>query len=371
MDVIGQKHVVLPVLNSLGNNTYPQSVLFSGIHGTGKTTLARIVAMYLNCTESNKPCGICNSCVSILNKSNQDVIEVNAADHRGINDIRSIIDRAQYAPVGKSKVFILDEVHRLTIDAQNSLLKILEEPPNGVYFILATTEKEKLLPTILSRCQIHDLRRVDTPTIVKRLVKISESENKYLQNDVLMFIAEQAKGSVRDAITLLEKVFEQSEPDIESVKSLLGKAEDTLIQELIAFTIGNKPGEAFMVVQNLVESGTDFEQTVVGIENWLQQILFAKVGQTENNEAMNQSSIIPQSDIVRLFDCFTKWRTRFTPVQRMSIEVAIAEYCSEKEVAPPVKVVVPVTDQEKPKRPWEVAMEQTEQARPTEFSSSF
>ena len=364
-NVIGQSHVVGPVKNALLNNSFPRSVLFYGIHGTGKTTLARIVAMFLNCSGEDKPCLECSSCKAILDKRSQDVIEINAADHRGIGDIRNIIDRAQYAPIGKAKIFILDEVHRLTVDAQNSLLKILEEPPSDVYFVLATTEVDKLLPTILSRCQRHDLRRVTSSEIEERLSTICGVENKQVDDKILNYIAGEAKGSVRDAITLLEKIFEHEEVTVENFKELLGQAKDETTFSFVECLLDRKVADAFAVIETAVTDGTNLEQFMSSVEELLQKVLYAKVCNTDDQNFKSLADKTTSAFLVSCFNALTKWRTRFMPIQRLTFEVAVTDVCSVPQVvatqAPqPVRnVFIP----SKVERPWEQQMTAEPQAK--------
>lgn len=336
-EVIGQSHVTVPIMGAIKSGSYPRSLLFSGIHGTGKTTLARIVSMVLNCEADKKPCLQCQSCRTILAQTNQDIIEINSADHRGIEAIRSIIDRAQYSPLGKAKVFILDEVHRLTTDAQNSLLKILEEPPQNVYFILATTEKDKLLPTILSRCQIHDLRRVTEEDLIVNLKRILQGEGKELDELILVQIAQEAKGSVRDSVSLLEKLLEFEDLTVDNLREKMGQADTELVKLFAKSLITLQLAGAFTVIEEVVKVGTNMEQFSVEVEKWFQKLLYAKAGVPVEEEAIDQASLTSTGFLVKCLDSLTKWKTRFMPVARLNFETAAADiignYVSQATVA--------------------------------------
>ena len=208
-NVVGQESLVKALSNAIELNRIANAYLFCGPRGTGKTSTARILAKSLNCEHGPTltPCQKCASCVDITNTSGLDVIEIDAASNRGIQDAKDLIAQVQYAPInGKYKIFIIDEVHMLSNDAFNALLKTFEEPPKNVIFILATTEPHKVLETIVSRCQRFDLRRITTDDIVKRLKEISELENIKISNDALFTIAKNVSGVLRYSLALLDQV---------------------------------------------------------------------------------------------------------------------------------------------------------------------
>jgi len=351
--VVGQGHVTKTLLNALNEGHLPQSILFSGIHGTGKTTLGRILALALNCEnpKNSEPCLECQSCKSILNQSSQDVLELNAADHRGIDAIRTIIDRASYAPLGTAKVFILDEAHRLTVDAQNSLLKILEEPPKNVYFFLATTEKEKLLPTILSRCQIHDLRRVSEENILSNLKSILEKEGKSVKQENLSIIARSSKGSIRDSITILEKVL--STDDSELVEIL--NSGHVLVTKIFEALAEQSLGSAFLALQEALKT-VSVETLNDVIEQELNNLLYAHAGVTDKTDELFSLEFV-----LEMIDSFTYWKTQLLPLRAFTLETAMARICLKKNVVQ-TEQSIEIPAKAKKSRPWE---------QPVESESSF
>ncbi len=238
-DIIGQESLVKALSNAIELNRIANAYLFCGPRGTGKTSSARIFAKSLNCVNGPTltPCQKCASCVDITNAAGLDVIEIDAASNRGIQDAKELISQVQYAPInGKYKIFIIDEVHMLSNDAFNALLKTFEEPPENVIFILATTEPHKVLETIVSRCQRFDLRRITTEDIIKRLRQISDLENIKITDEALFTIAKNVSGGLRDSLALLDQVSilgVKEEITKELIEDLLGKINfDTLLNLL-------------------------------------------------------------------------------------------------------------------------------------------
>lgn len=238
-DIVGQESLVKALSNAIELNRIANAYLFCGPRGTGKTSSARILAKSLNCEHGPtlEPCQKCASCVDITNATGLDVIEIDAASNRGIQDAKDLIAQVQYAPInGKYKIFIIDEVHMLSNDAFNALLKTFEEPPKNVIFILATTEPHKVLETIVSRCQRFDLRRITTDDIIKRLREISDLENIKITDDALFTIAKNVSGGLRDSLALLDQVSilgVKEEIDKDLIEELLGKINfDTLLNLL-------------------------------------------------------------------------------------------------------------------------------------------
>ncbi len=216
-EVAGQKHIVQTLKNALAENKIAHAYLFCGPRGTGKTTLARLFAKALNCEEGfGHQCNHCENCLSITEGNHPDVIEIDAASNRGIDDIRNLIDRVRYAPIrGKYKIYIIDEVHMLTTEAFNALLKTLEEPPANVVFILATTEPFKLMPTILSRCQRYDFTKVSDRELSEKLNEICQKEEVEVEGKALNKIIELADGGVRDALSMLDQALAYSGKKLE------------------------------------------------------------------------------------------------------------------------------------------------------------
>ncbi|MGH7844796.1 MAG: DNA polymerase III subunit gamma/tau, partial [Candidatus Binatia bacterium] len=214
-DVAGQEHITRILVNAIRADRIAHAYLFSGIRGVGKTTAARILAKALNCVEgpTADPCNQCDRCQEISRGSSIDVYEIDGASNRGIDEVREIIENVRYQPAkSRFKIYIIDEVHQVTKDAFNALLKTLEEPPPFAKFILATTEPHRLPETILSRCQRLDFRRIAVREIVHRLKQIAEAENLRIAEGALLLIAREADGSMRDAQSLLEQVLSYAGP---------------------------------------------------------------------------------------------------------------------------------------------------------------
>jgi DNA polymerase-3 subunit gamma/tau len=237
-DVLGQDAIVTTLKNALHNSRLAHAYLFCGLRGTGKTSLLRILAKALNCRNLNaesEPCNQCSSCLDILNNRSLDVLEIDGASHRGIDDIRQINETIVYAPThGKYKIYIIDEVHMLTKEAFNALLKPLEEPPPTVKFIFATTEPHKVLPTIISRCQRFDLNRISPQLIVKKLKQILGSLEISYEEEALFLISELSDGSLRDAESLLDQLicFDNSHITVKNAASAFALIDKSLFFRL-------------------------------------------------------------------------------------------------------------------------------------------
>ncbi len=263
-DLVGQELLVKILSNAINNDRLAHAYILTGVRGVGKTTTARLIAMSINCKNRGKkncePCGNCDSCKSTTSDSNLDVIEIDAASNTGVDDIREIIDNVKYKPViGDYKIFIIDEVHMLSKSAFNALLKTLEEPPEHVKFIFATTEIKKVPITVLSRCQRFDLHRIENKILSDHLLKISKLENIDIDLDAISLLVRSADGSVRDGLSLLDQAITSPNEKVDSqtVISMLGLADREKIFNLIEIILEGDALGAINKYKELYELGAD------------------------------------------------------------------------------------------------------------------
>ena len=315
-EVVGQEPVVRTLGRAIETGRVSHAYLFSGPRGTGKTSTAKVLAMGLNCTKgpTPEPDGTCESCRAIINNSSLDVVEMDAASNRGIDEIRDLRDRVNLAPVaGRMKVYIIDEVHMLTAEAFNALLKMLEEPPEHVVFVLATTEKHKVLPTIISRCQSFDFRRPGVETLKGKLAEIAESEGIEVEPEALTVIAREGRGSFRDAEGLLDQLSSFSEGPITAarVRELLGSVGPEALFETTAALHERRAADALRLVDRLSNEGRDLGQFVGELLSHLRtlmllphapEVALAGVGAEERGPLQEQANSIPTAEIVRLIE---------------------------------------------------------------------
>ena len=263
-DLIGQESLVAILSNAIVNNRIAHAYVLTGVRGVGKTTTARLIAMSLNCqkreSKSFEPCGSCESCFSIRQDRNLDVIEIDAASKTGVDDIREIIDHVKYKPVNSTyKIFIIDEVHMLSKNAFNALLKTLEEPPEHVKFIFATTEVKKIPITILSRCQRFDLHRIENKLLTSYLFKVSELEKINIEQDAMTLIVRAADGSVRDGLSLLDQAIVNQNESISAnqIIDMLGLADRGKIFDLLNYIFQGNAIKALQIYNELHQAGAD------------------------------------------------------------------------------------------------------------------
>ncbi len=279
-DIVGQEHVTSTLSNELKEGKISHAYLFNGSRGTGKTTCARILAKAVNCLapKDGNPCNECEICRGIDNSSILDVIEIDAASNRGVDNIRDLTDEAAFTPANaKYRVYIIDEVHMLTIEAFNALLKTLEEPPEHVKFILATTEVHKLPPTILSRCQRFDFRRIPVEDIVKRLKFVCESEGLTIDDSAAALVAGIADGALRDALSLLDQCASRSKNiTAEVVESAAGMAGKTYLYDLADALNGKDTAKVFQMIDDLHNASCDMERLCSELINHFRNLMVVK-----------------------------------------------------------------------------------------------
>jgi DNA polymerase III subunit gamma/tau len=314
--IVGQEPVVRTLRRAIETDRVSHAYLFSGPRGTGKTSTAKVLAMGLNCEKgpTPEPDGTCESCRAIVGNSSMDVLEMDAASNRGIDEIRDLRDKVNLAPVaGRMKVYIIDEVHMLTAEAFNALLKMLEEPPEHVVFVLATTEKHKVLPTIISRCQSFDFRRPSIETLVGKLDEIADAENIEVEPEALTVIAREGRGSFRDAEGLLDQLSSFAEGRITAsmVRELLGGVGPESLIETTYALHERRAADALRIVDSLSGGGKDLGQVVGELLAHLRNLMLlpyapevalAEVGTEERPQLEEQANTIPTAGVVRIIE---------------------------------------------------------------------
>src|SRR5919112_688534 len=314
--VAGQEPVVRTLRRALETDRVAHAYLFSGPRGTGKTSTAKILAMGLNCAEgpTSEPDRTCESCRAIINNSSMDVLEMDAASNRGIDEIRDLRDKVNLAPAqGRMKVYIIDEVHMLTTEAFNALLKMLEEPPEHVVFVLATTEKHKVLPTIISRCQSFAFRRPGVSLLSEKLREISEAEGIEAEPAALTAIAREGRGSFRDAEGLLDQLASFADGPITAarVRELLGSAGSEVLQETTEALYERRAADALRIVERIQNEGRDLSRFTGELIAHLRRLMLLphvpeialdEIGVEERPDLEEQAGRIPTAGVVRMIE---------------------------------------------------------------------
>ncbi|HXK15233.1 MAG TPA: DNA polymerase III subunit gamma/tau [Gaiellaceae bacterium] len=316
-EVVGQEAVVRTLTNAITSGKVRQAYLFAGPRGTGKTSLARILAKAVNCAHGPTPTpdGTCHACVAIAAGTSLDVIEMDAASQRGIDDIRDIRDRVVLQPVeGQYKVYILDEAHQLTDAAWNALLKLIEEPPPHLLFVFCTTELQKVLPTVRSRCQTFVFQRPRLADLVKVLRWIADGEEIDVPDAALALIARAARGAYRDAVSTLDQLASATGGAItvQDVLQLLGAVEDEVLFRLCDMVVGNETADALLFLEELSEQGQDLGRLVTDLLEHLRHLLLVQhmnevpdslpVTDEARERLREQANQLPVATVVRLID---------------------------------------------------------------------
>lgn len=349
-DVIGQPHVTDLLKKAIETGRIAHAYLFCGPRGVGKTSCARILAMCLNCQQgpTTKPCGTCSACLEVAKGSSFDVLEIDGASNRGIDEIRTLRENVKFAPsYGRFKIYIVDEVHMLTMEAFNALLKTLEEPPEHVKFIFATTSPNKVPDTILSRCQRFDFKRIPLSTTVELLGNVCQKENLSIDQDALYAIAKAAQGGLRDALSILDQVSALNSREIKAddVFGMLGIVETSLLFELSGFIANRDCASALKVLDQIIEKGKDAKQLAKDITDHFRNLMVVKVGGktmgklidypvTIKEMLLEQSNQLTLKQILGAIDELINAQetARITESIRMSLEVAIAKMTYSEDV---------------------------------------
>ena len=302
-EVVGQEHIKKALTSAIELNKISHAYLFTGPRGTGKTSTARIFAKSLNCKEGPtiNPCGKCENCIDITNSTPMDVIEIDAASNRKVEDAQNILEKVMYAPVNsRYKIYIIDEVHMLSTTAFNALLKTLEEPPKNVIFILATTEVHKVLDTIKSRCQRFDFKRITTDDIVKHLKYISEQEKINITDDALYTIAKNSAGGMRDSIALLDQLSVLNSKDAistDDINNLLGRLSFDTLNSLCKSIIESNHQEAVEILNKIYNSGNEPVQILTNLMDYFKNLLIAKNCQKDITIELTQANEVQVSEL--------------------------------------------------------------------------
>lgn len=340
-EVLGQDAIVTTLKNAIKFNRLAHAYLFCGSRGTGKTTLARIFAKALNCqqpSEDFEPCGHCASCKEITSGHSLDVLEIDGASHRGIEDIRQINETVGYTPSsGKYKIYIIDEVHMLTKEAFNALLKTLEEPPAKVKFFFATTEPHKVLPTILSRCQRFNLNRISTEKIAQKLTTIAKEQGYLVDEESVQLIAARADGGLRDAESLLDQIlaFTDGNVTLTTVTSVLGLMPRDIYFEIDRAGKEGNLAKAFEIAHQVFSEGKDLLHFVEGFLEHFRNILLIKISgpktsllslsSSERERYIDSTQMYTQEQCTSILDIILESQNqiRFAPSGKIALEALI------------------------------------------------
>ena len=352
-DLIGQENIVHALSNAIELNRIAHAYLLCGPRGTGKTSSARILAKSLNCKEGPTltPCGKCPACLDIMNSVPVDVIEIDAASNRSVEDTQAILEKIQYVPVnGRYKIYVIDEVHMLSNHAFNALLKTLEEPPENVIFILATTEPHKVLETIISRCQRFDFRRITTDDIVKRLEYISSRENINISKEALYSIAKNSQGGMRDALALLDQISVlgvNKQIQVEDINEILGKISYDTLFEITQYIIESDCAKSVPLIDKIYSKGNEPVQIVSNLIQYFRDLMIVKncsdkelvfsltqINESNYEKTKQQSDSFTVSEIIQIIDRLSYYVTQIkdTTNKYLWLELCIIDLTNYKNL---------------------------------------
>ena len=345
--LVGQRSIATTLKNAIKNDQLAQAFLFCGSRGVGKTSTARILAKTINCfnrTENIEACGECDSCKSFDEGHSLNVYELDAASNNSVEDIRSLIDQVRIAPqIGTHKVYIIDEVHMLSNQAFNAFLKTLEEPPKHAIFILATTEKHKIIPTILSRCQIFDFNRIKVADIAEHLAQIAIKEGIDAENEALHLIAQKADGALRDALSIFDQIisFAGKTLTYKAVVENLNVLDYDYYFRLVDFALAEDIPSSLLLYHEIMDHGFDGHQFIVGLSEHYRNLLICKdsktvelleVADTVKERYLEQGKQIEATHILRALGVLSQADTTYKAAknQRLLVELTLMQLCSIK-----------------------------------------
>lgn len=345
--IIGQDHIVGTLKNAIQKDRLAHAYLFTGPRGVGKTSTARILAKALNCKDGPtlKPCQKCPSCLEINQGRSLDVIEIDGASNRGIDEIRALRENVKFSPTqGKYKVYIIDEVHQITADGFNALLKTLEEPPEFVKFIFATTHPQKVIPTIISRCQRMDFRRIRVIEIIAQLEKIIRQENIAIDKEVLFAVAKSSDGSLRDAESILDQLvsFSRGNVTLKDAISVLGMVEQDVLFGLTDKIIQREPAQALRLFNEIIDDGKDPGVFLINLIEHFRNLMVAKVSKADAelvdlpqeacDRLFKQSQLLNLEEIFTVFNVLiaTQEMTKRLDSQRIPLEISLVRLAYNK-----------------------------------------
>lgn len=350
-EIIGQEQTVQTLKNAVAMNSISHAYAFSGPRGSGKTSIARLLAKAINCEhpKQGEPCNICSACQEINQNRSLDLIEIDAASNRGIEEMRELKEGIRFSPAKlKYKVFIIDEAHQLTKEAANALLKTLEEPPSHAVFILATTEVHKMIPTILSRCQRFDFRKLRVSEIVERLESLAKQEKAKIEKSALELIALQSGGSLRDAEGLLDKVLTfhigsdtTKAIGADSVKELLGIVDIHIVAEFAELLLLKEAGKAVDFLHSNLEKGMDPQEFIKNLIQYLRDILILQINPRmedilaegftaeQKEKIREQAKKFEKAQLYKSVESFMEAenKMKYASIIQLPLELAIIDSC--------------------------------------------